>query len=77
MFFIPHPVKHKACKKKLYYHVSVHGKGLMDVMSALGIKRPIRRADAAKHFSFNCAEDIFNYLADLFKVNDKKSYFYL
>ena len=49
----------------------------MDVMNALGIKRPIRRADAAEHFSFNSAEDIFNYLADLFKVNDKKPCFYL
>ena len=56
----------------VYYGVSGHGKGLVDAMSGFGVKGPIRRAVVTKSFSFTTAEDIYNYLYNLFEIDKQK-----
>ena len=55
----------------VYYGVSGYGKGLMDAMSGLGVKGPIRRF-VTRSFSFTTADDIYNYLYNLFEINEQK-----
>ena len=59
----------------VYYGVSGHGKGLVDAMSGFGVKGPIRRAVVTKNFSFTTAKDIYNYLYNLFKIDEQKEYY--
>ena len=56
----------------VYYGVSGHGKGLVDAMSGFGVKGAIRRAVVTKNFSFTTAEDIYNYLYNLFEIDEQK-----
>ena len=56
----------------VYYGVSGHGKGLVDAMSGFGVKGPIWRAAVTKNFSFTTAEDIYNYLYNLFEIDEQK-----
>ena len=58
----------------IYYGISGHGKGLVDVMSAFGVKSSLSRAVITKNLHYNSAEDIHQYLSDLFK--DDKTKFY-
>ena len=57
----------------VYYGVSGHGKGLVDAMSGFGVKGPIWRAVVTKNFSFTTAEDIYNYLYNLFEIDEEKN----
>ena len=59
----------------VYYGVSGHGKGLVDAMSGFGVKGPIRRAVVTKNFSFTTAEDIYNYLYNLFEIDEQKEHY--
>ena len=56
----------------VYYGVSGYGKGLMDAMNGLGVKGPIRRRFVTRSFSFTTAEDIYNYLYNLFEIDEQK-----
>ena len=55
-----------------YYGVAGHGKGLVDAVSGVGVKGPIRRAVVTKNFSFTTAEDIYNYLYNFFEIDEQK-----
>ena len=55
--------------------MSGHGKGLVDAMSGFGVKGPIWRAVVTKNFSFTTAEDIYNYLYNLFEIDEKKEHY--
>ena len=59
----------------VYYGVSGHGKGLVDAMSAFGVKTPLRRAVVTEDFHYGGAEDICNYLRNKFREDDKKNYY--
>ena len=59
----------------VYYGVSGHGKGLVDAMSAFGVKNPIRRAVWVEDFSYKKAVDIYNYLTQHFDQDTQKNYF--
>ena len=52
-----------------------HGKGLVDAMSGFGVKGPIRRAVVTKNLSFTTAEDIYNYLYNLFEIDEQKEHY--
>ena len=56
----------------VYYGVSGHGKGLVDMMSGFGVKGPLRRAVITSNFSYSNAVDIYNFLIDKFSNNMKK-----
>ena len=58
----------------VYYAVSRHGKGLVDTMSGFGVKGSIRRAVVTKNFSFTSAENIYNYLYNLFEIDGQKEH---
>ena len=66
--------KKLSTKVIIYYDVSGHGKGLVDAMSAFDVKSPLSRAVLTKNLHYNSAEDIHQYLSDLFK--DDKTKFY-
>ena len=55
--------------------MSGHKKGLVDAMSGFGVKGPIRRAVVTKNFSFTTAEDIYNYLYNLFEIDEQKEHY--
>ena len=59
----------------VYYGVSGYGKGLVDAMSGFGVKGAIRRAVVTKNFSFTTAEDIYNYLYNLFEIDEQKEHY--
>ena len=59
----------------IYYGASGHGKGLIDAMSAFGVKNPIRRAVLTENFAYNKAIDIYNYLIKYFELDDQKKHF--
>ena len=60
----------------VYYGVSGHGKGLVDAMSAFGVKSPLRRAVVTQDFKYNCANDIKNFLEERFSAQyPEKQYF--
>ena len=54
--------------------ISGHGKGLVDAMSAFVVKSSLSRAVITKNLHDNSAEDIHQYMSDLFK--DDKTTFY-
>ena len=56
-----------------YYGVAGHGKGLVDSMSAWGVKTPLRKAIINQDFWYLNASDIVVYLKQLFMDDDKKS----
>ena len=58
----------------IYYGVSGLGKGLVDAMSAFSVKSLLSRAVITKNLHYNSAEDIHQYMSDLFK--DDKTKFY-
>ena len=47
----------------------------MDALSGFGVKGPIRRAFVTKNFSFITAEDIYNYLYNLFEIDEQKEHY--
>ena len=59
----------------VHYGVSGHGKGLVDAMSSFGVKGLIRRAVVTENFSFTTAEDIYNYLYNLFEIDEQKEHY--
>ena len=64
-------------KKKvvIYFGVSGHGKGLVNVMSGFGVKGPLKKAVLTEDFSFSSAEDIYNYVQERFQFDTKKNHF--
>ena len=56
----------------IYYGITGHGKGLVDAMSAFGVKSPLSRAVITKNLHYNSAEDIHQYLSYLFKDDKTK-----
>ena len=59
----------------MYYSVSGHGKGLVNAMRGFGVKGPIKRAVVTKNFSFTTTEDIYNYLYNLFEIDEQKEHY--
>ena len=59
----------------VYYGVSGHGKGLVDAMSAFGVKNLIRKAAWVEDFSYKKAADIYNYLTQHFDQDTQNNYF--
>ena len=59
----------------VYYGVSGHGKGLVDAMSAFGVKNPIWRAVWVEDFSYKKAVNSYNYLTQHFDQDTQKNYF--
>ena len=57
-----------------YYGVSGHRKGLVDAMSAFGVKNLIQRAVWVEDFSYKKAVDIYNYLTQHFDQDTQKNY---
>ena len=59
----------------VYYGVSGHGKGLVDAMSAFGVKTPLRRAVVTENLHYNSADDLRNYLSEKFLDALDRQYF--
>ena len=58
----------------VYYGASGHGKGLVDAMSAFGVKRPMLKAVLTQNFKYNSAKDILDLLSSLFQDDPQKLY---
>ena len=58
----------------IYYGPSGHGKGLVDAMSAFGVKTPIRRAVLTKDFKYASSRDICIELKEQFCDDPQKLY---
>ena len=58
----------------VYYGVSGHGKGLVDAMSAFGVKRPLQRAVVTLDFSYSNSKDIYEFLIDKYHNDEIKHY---
>ena len=69
--------KSKHTKVILYYGASGHGKGLVDAMSASGVKSPLTRAVITHNLQYSNAEDVHQYLIDLFQNDANKTYIVL
>ena len=65
------------CKVIVYFGAAGHGKGLVDSMSAFGVKNPLRRAVYAEDFIFDSAQDIVCFLKDKFVSDESKCYYLL
>ena len=61
----------------IYYGPSGHGKGLIDAMSAFGVKGPLLKAVLTKDFKYNSTKDIYEYLKELFKDDNQKLFFHI
>ena len=60
----------------IYFGASGHGKGLVDAMSAFGVKGPLSKAVlTVERFKYKSSEDIFTYLRTLFKDDKQKKYY--
>ena len=59
----------------MYYAVSGHGKGLVDAMSAFGVKGPLQRAVATSDFSYSNSKDIYEFLINKYHNDETKHYF--
>ena len=59
----------------LYYGPAGHGKGLVDAMSAFGVKGPLLRKVLTEDFTYNCADDICRALKKDFEGDNQKLYF--
>ena len=57
-----------------YYGPSGHGKGLVDAMSAFGVKSPLLKAVLANNFRYNSSEDICMMLQSHFEGDEQKKY---
>ena len=57
-----------------FYGTSGHGKGLVDAMSSFGVKAPIRKAVLTEDFSYQSSQDIYDYLINCFKDDNKKHF---
>ena len=71
--------EHSNISKKviIYFSVSGHGKGLVDVMSGFGVKGPLRKAVWCEDCSYSCADDITKYLVAKFVDDDTKYHVHL
>ena len=61
----------------IYYGPSGHRKGLVDAMSAFGVKGPLFKAVIVDNFKYKSALDIFEYMKERFKEDDQKLYFHV
>ena len=59
----------------VHYGPSGHGKGLVDAMSAFGVKGPLMKAILATKFKYSSSKDILLYLFNLFENDVQKYYF--
>ena len=57
-----------------FYETSGHGKGLVDVTSSFGVKVPICTAVLSEDFSYQNAQDIYDYFTQFFQNDSKKHY---
>ena len=55
------------CKVTIYYHLSGHGKGLVNAMSAFGMTGPLLKAVITNNFKYNSAKDIYQYMKEFSK----------
>ena len=55
-----------------YYGPSGHGKGLVDAMSAFGVKSTLLKAVVTKKFNYNSAQDICTMLQLQFESDKQK-----
>ena len=62
-------------KVLIYYGPSGHGKGLVDAMSAFGVKGPLLRKVLTEEFSYNSSEDICTAMKEHFEGDPQKHYF--
>ena len=60
----------------VYYGVCGHGKGLVDAMSAFGVKSPLRRAVVTENFKYNSADEIRSYLSIKFSKEFPEKQYY-
>ena len=58
----------------VYYGASGHGKGLVDAMSAFGVKTPLCRAVVNKDFKFRSSNEICTMLKSQFQGDPQKLY---
>ena len=69
----------KKYKRKVivYYGPSGHGKGLVDAMSAFGIKGPLLMKIFTQNFSYNSSKDICEEMKKYFQgdKSNQKQYF--
>ena len=59
----------------VYYGAAGHGKGLVDAMSAFGVKTPLKREVVETDFFFSTANDILSFLTMHFDGDTKKHFF--
>ena len=59
----------------IYYGTSGHGKGLVDDMSAFGVKGPLLKAVLTEKFTYSSSTDIHTYLTQRFAGDDQKKYY--
>ena len=57
-----------------YHGPSGHRKGLVDAMSAFGIKIPLLKSVVTDNFSYNSSEDLCNMLWSKFENDSQKKY---
>ena len=57
-----------------YYGPSGHGKGLVDTMSAFGIKTPLLKSVITDNFRYNSSQDMCDMLQSTFKNDNQKKY---
>ena len=57
-----------------YYVPAGHGKGLVDAMSAFGVKTPRLKAVITHNFRYNSSQDICNMLQSRFESDNQKKY---
>ena len=75
IFYVAKNSKIFSKKVIIYYGVSGHGKGLVDAISGLGVKGPLRKV-WCEDFSYFCA-DITKYLVAKFVDDDTKHHVHL
>ena len=60
-----------------YYGVCGHGKGLVDAMSAFGVKTPLRRAVVTDDLEYSSAQDICDFLTNKFSNEFPEKQYYV
>ena len=60
-----------------YYGVCGHGKGLVDAMSAFGVKTPLRRAVVTEDLKYSSAQDICDFLIKKFSDQFPEKQYYV
>ena len=61
----------------IFYGLSGHGEGLVNAMSAFGMKAPFLKAVLTNDFKYNSAKDIYQYMKEFFKGDSQKIYFHV